>query len=303
MRLPLTGRAVGQTEGGQAPAPVGFGAARRTTHDNRVLLIAAVTVVVLWEVAALIVAQAAARPEHVLPSIPDVIGSFTELSNYWRGGLGVEATQSGGEETFTGAVLALGDNALISGLRLALGMALSLLLGVGLGLLIGYVRWVRRFAFGPLNFLGVLPLLATVPLFAFWFGPTTTAAVLFILFGAGVTILRSTLNAVGNVPSKYVEAAQTMGAGRAQVYRTIIVPAILPELRGGVQIALTFSWSLVLGAELIGLENGLGRMMVLAMRFSEVDRMVIIAAVFVTFAALTVILFNRLADYVTRWAD
>lgn len=283
--------------------PASFGDALRTRQNTLRLIVAAALLVVIWQLAALLVAQSAERPEQILPSVGQVIGSFDELSNYWRGGLGVQATATGGEETFAGALLALGDNALISAFRLLLGMALSLLLGMGLGLLIGYVRAVRRFAFGPLNFLGVLPLLAMVPLFAFWFGPTTRAAVIFIAFGAGILIMRSTLNAVENVPRVYVDSARTMGATPFFIYRTVIVPAILPEVRGGVQIALTFSWSLVLGSELIGLESGLGRIMVLAMRFSEVDRMVIIAGVFVILAATSVLIFNRVADHITRWAD
>lgn len=291
------------TVGVQPQASESFGAALRTVQNNRRLLLAAVGILVAWQVAAMIIAQTAVRPEHVLPYPSQVAGSFNELSNYWKGGLGVKATSEGGEETFQGALLAIGDNALTSALRLALGMSLAILIGGGLGLLIGYLRPIRQFAFGPLNFLGVLPLLATVPLFAFWFGPVTKAAVAFILFGAGVVILRSTLNAVENVPRSYVDSSKTMGASNLFLYRTVIIPSILPELRAGVQIALTFSWSLVLGAELIGLETGLGRMMVLAMRFSEVDRMIIIAGVFVLLAASSVLIFNRIADHFTRWAD
>lgn len=283
--------------------PTRFGAALRTSHKNRPLVIAGVLFVPLWELAAQIVQHYAARPEHVLPSIAYLVGSFRGLSDYWEGGFGVDAPQTGGKQTSTGAVLVLATNSLISCYRLVLGMLLSVGFGVGAGLLIGYVRWIRRFAFGPLNFLGVLPLLAMLPLFAFWFGPTTSAVVLFIFFGAGILILRSTLNAVENVPTLYVQNAQTMGASRGMIYRTVIIPAILPELRGGIAIALTFSWSFVLGAELVGVQDGLGRIMIVAMDTSHVDRMVIIGAVFVLLAAVTVIAFNRFADFVIRWAD
>lgn len=278
-----------------------FGASLRTSHNTSRLVIAAMLFVGLWELAARIISSRARFPDHILPTLEQIVRSFNELSNYWRGGLGVRSTELGGEETFAGAVLALVDNTLITASRLGLGMLLAFILGVGSGLLIGYLRAVRRFAFGPLNFLGVLPLLAMVPLFAFWFGATTQAAVLLIAFGAGITLLRTTLNAVENVPRIYVDVAQTMGAKRAMIYRTVIIPAILPELRGGVTIALTFSWSVALGAELIGIQTGLGRMMVLAMRFSEVDRMVIIAVAFVLLAATTVISFNRISDRLIRW--
>ena len=181
-------------------------------------------------------------------------------------------------------------------------MALALIVGIGTGLLIGFSSFARRLAFGPANLLGMLPVLAMVPLFAFWFGATGRAEVLIIAFGAGITILRSTLNAVHNVPQMFVDTARTKGASRLMIYRTVIMPAIMPELRGGVRIALTFSWSLALGAELIGVQSGLGRMLILAARFSQVDRMILIAAVFVVLAAVTVIVFDRIADRMIQWA-
>lgn len=156
--------------------------------------------------------------------------SFPELSDYWQGGFGARAPQDGGAQTVRGASLALAEGTLVTGLRLLAGMALALIVGGGLGLALGYLQTLRRFAFAPLNFLGVLPLLAMLPLFAYWFGATTKAAILFIGFGAGVTILRATLNAVENVPRIYIDNARTLGASGPRLYRTIIIPAILPEL-------------------------------------------------------------------------
>ncbi len=279
-----------------------FGAGLRTTHNTWKLVIAAVTILLVWEVVAHILEPRLQFPDQVLPSIERTVSAFPELSNYWKGGLGVRSTESGGPQTVEGGALAMLDNAFITGYRLLVGMAIALVVGVGAGLVIGYSAFARKLAFGPVNLLGMLPVLAMVPLFAFWFGATTRAEVLIIAFGAGITILRSTLNAVHNVPQVYVQAAQTMGAGPAMIYRTVIMPAITPELRGGVRIALTFSWSLALGAELIGVQSGLGRMMVQAARFSQVDRMILICGAFVTLAAVTVIAFDRLADRMIRWA-
>jgi ABC-type nitrate/sulfonate/bicarbonate transport system permease component len=280
-----------------------YGAALRTRHDTRWLLAAAVLVLGAWQIAALLVARDAVRPDAILPTIPHTLRAIPQLSDYWPGGLGVQATQDGGRQSFVGGVLALGYGALVTAERLVAGLALAVVLGVGGGLLLGYVPWIRRFAFSPLTLLGALPLIAMLPLFAFWFGATTRGAILFIAFGAGITLLRATLNAVENIPRKYVDNARVLGASRVMVYRTVIVPGILPELRGGMAIALTFSWSMALGAELIGIQQGLGRMMILSLRFSQVDRMILIGAVFVALAAMTVITFNRLADWAVRWEE
>jgi len=145
-------------------------------------------------------------------------------------------------------------------------------------------------------------LLAMVPLFTLWFGPTLKGVVLFIGFAVGLILLVSTINAIENVPVRYQEYAATLGASRLQVYRSVIAPAILPELRSGLFVALGFAWTVSLASEFLGVQTGLGRMMELALRFSQVGRMVVIALIFVLLAIASFRLFERLANRLTRWA-
>jgi len=130
---------------------------------------------------------------------------------------------------------------------------------------------------------------------------TTKAAIVFIAFGCGITVLRSTVNAIDNVPRRYVDMSRTLGATRLQLYRRVVIPAMLPELRGGLTIALTFSWSLALAAELLGVQGGLGAMMSQALEFSAIGRMVIVAATFVVLAAASVVSLSRLTGRLLRW--
>lgn len=274
----------------------------RTRLDRRRLLLAVVGVAGLWEIAAQLVAHSVSRPDQVLPTLGSIAGEFRGLSDYWPGGLGVEATADGGDRTLVGAVLALGHGTLLTAGRLLAGFAIAIVVGGALGLCIGFSSWLRRFALGPIALIAALPLLALVPLFAFWFGATTKAAVLFVALGSGITILRATVNAIDNVPERHLRFARTMGASRLRTYRRVVVPSIIPELRGAVTIALTFSWSLVLSAELLGVQDGLGSMMGRALEFSQVGRMALVAAVFVALAGTTVVLFGRLTDRILRWA-
>jgi sulfonate transport system permease protein len=273
----------------------------RTVTTARSLLLGAVAILALWELAAVLVAQSFTRPDQVLPPLEHVVRDFRGIADYWRGGLGVESVQDGGERTYAGAVLAILSGAWTTSLRVLAGYAIATIAGVAAGLVIGWSPALRRFALGPIALVAALPLLALIPLFAFWFGATTRAAIVFIAFGCGVTILRSTINAIDNVPRRYVDMSRTLGAGRLQLYRRVVVPAILPELRGGMTIALTFSWSLALGAELLGVPDGLGAMMGQALQFSAIGRMVFIAGAFIVLAALSVVAFSRLTGRLVRW--
>lgn len=280
-----------------------YGATLRTRPSTRALLVAAVVLLVAWEIAAQVVAAHASKPESVLPTLGQVLHSFRGLSNYWGGGLGVRAPSEGGKETLAGAFLALFSNGLKTALRLLVGLGLAFTVGVGGGLAIGFFRSVRQFASGPLIVLAQIPTFAILPLFAFWFGATPEAVVYFVVFGAGILMARMTINAVENVPSVYVQSARTLGASRLRVYRTIILPAVLPELRGAVALALTVSWTLTLGGELLGVAGGLGHMLSNAAQFAQLGQMVFIAALTVLLAGTSVVAYTRFSARLTAWAD
>lgn len=270
--------------------------------STRSVLVGVIVAAVVWEALAQVIARTAANPEQVVPSLMHVFGPATrELSNYWQGGLGVTPPERGGEETYLAAVLALIDNGATSVLRVGLGFGLAVLVGVGMGLAVGWSRRLRLVTIGIGDLLRLLPLLAMVPLFALWFGATTQQAVIFIAFAAGVILLVATINAIENVPAHFAEYAATLGASRRQIYRTVIAPAILPELKGTLLVCAAFAWSISLASELLGIQSGLGWMMAQALRFNQTGRMVVIALAFVALAILTIKLVERLAQRATRW--
>ena len=71
----------------------------------------------------------------------------------------------------------------------------------------------------------------------------------------------NTLEAIRNVPPIYQDYARCMGATRRQIYRTVIVPAILPSLNGGIRVILGLSFAIVL-RRVAGTDSGLGWLMI-----------------------------------------
>src|SRR5258708_35498631 len=94
--------------------------------------------------------------------------------------------------------------------RVLLGLSVGVALGVGCGLLVSYSDVARRTIWGPLNFLRMVPLLAAIPLFEFWFGPNATGTTVFVGLGVMVLLVVATLNAVRNVPNHYSQSARTL---------------------------------------------------------------------------------------------
>lgn len=256
-----------------------------------------------WQVASLLVSGTSADGGSVVPGWQDLFGdAFAGLADYWPGGLGVESVAEGGPRTHGTALLALGYHALMTLERLVLGLGLGAIAGTTLGLAVSWSPWTRRLVSMPANLLRTLPLLAMIPLFALWFGISLLGMVLFTAYGTGVLFFAGMVNAVGNVPQRYVDNARTLGASKLQVYRTVILPATFPEMRTTILLSLGLAWSAVAGAEFLGAQTGLGQIIVYSQLYGFVDRMVIVAMVFVLFAVVTYVLFDRLSRRLTAWA-
>lgn len=261
-----------------------------------------VALIALWQLASVLVTGTSADGGSVVPSWPDIGRAYVDLSDYWPGGLGVEAVAEGGEHDVLTATLALGHHSLRTLERLVLGLGLGAIVGTALGLLVSWSPWARRLIALPTDLVRALPLLAMIPLFSLWFGITLKGMVLFTAYGTGVLYFAGTVNAVSNIPQRFIDNARTLGASKLRIYRTVVLPGILPELRTTVLLSLGVAWGAVAGSEFLGAQDGLGQIIVYSQLYGFVDRMVVVALLFVLYAVLSFLLLDRISRRMTRWA-
>jgi sulfonate transport system permease protein len=223
------------------------------------------------------------------------------LADYWQGGFGVKAIAQGGERTVAGALLAILSNSWDTSLRLYSGLALGAVAGIAAGLAVSWSKWSRRIVSLPGQVLRTFPLMALIPMFQLWFGLTFKGMMLFVALGVGVIFFTGTVNAVANIPPIYVDYARTQGASRFQVYRSVILPAMFPELRSSILLGLGMAWTAVVAAEFLGAQTGLGQIIVYSQYFGYVDRMFLVALILLVYAAITYALFERASRRLTEW--
>ena len=261
-----------------------------------------VALIIVWEVAS-VLSKSEVKPGH--PFVPgwEFIAQHTlvGLSDYWPGGLNVDAVADGGPRTFLGSVYAMVYQSVHTLARLCAGFALGAFVGSVVALLVSVSTWARRLLSLPAQIIRPFPLLAIIPLFQLWFGTANMGAVLFIALAVGIIFFTGVLNAVGNVPGIYLQNARVLGAGPVRRYLTVVMPAIFPELQSTIMLALGSAWTAALGAEFIGAQNGLGKILVVAKYFSYIDRMFLIGVVVVVLAALTFALAQRLSKPLIAW--
>lgn len=275
----------------------------RTLTSPVSILIGMLVILAGWQVISTVIAAASPQGDRVMPSLFTVATSgFVGLSDYWTGGFGVPATQTGADQSIVGAVLALLANGAATLLRVVLGLSGAVIVGISLGLLASAVRPVRLSVGGVAEMMRMLPALAMAPLFTLWFGATDLAAVIFVIFGVAFVLLVGTITAIGNLPPHVTEYARTMGLSGSPLWVRVVLPAILPEMRGTIVFGGLVAWTSVLAGEMYGLQSGLGWMLNETLRFSLVDRMVVVAAMFSLLALGTMKLLGAVMSGLTRWA-
>lgn len=146
--------------------------------------------------------------------------------------------------------------------RVSWGFGLAVLVGVPLGLVLG---WFKP-AFIALNpFIQIMrPIspIAWIPVAILWFGVKDTAPVFLIFLASVFPITVSSMAAVQNMQQVYLRAAQNFGLSGIPLFRRVILPAALPQIITGVRIALGVAWLVVVAAEMIAVNSGLGYLII-----------------------------------------
>ena len=185
--------------------------------------------------------------------------------------------------------------------RVLVGFAIGGLLALPFGLAMGASPQAYRYFNPLLQVLRPIPPIAYIPLSILWFGLGNPPAIFLIALGAFFPILINTITGVRAVDSIYLRAAKNLGASNFTIFRRVILPAATPYILSGVRIAIGTAFIVVIVAEMIAVNNGLGFRILEAREYFWSDK--IIAGMF-SIGLIGLLIdtgVNRLNTYLLRW--
>ena len=146
--------------------------------------------------------------------------------------------------------------------RVTCGFSLAVLVGAPFGLFLGWYRPAYQ-TFNPLiQVLRPISPIAWIPLAILWFGVSDAAPIFLIFLASVFPIAVSATAAVQNLQPVYIRAARNFGLRGLPLFRRVILPATLPQILTGVRIALGVAWLVVVAAEMIAVNSGLGYLII-----------------------------------------
>ncbi|MFC7513448.1 ABC transporter permease [Herbaspirillum sp. GCM10030257] len=206
---------------------------RISGHQKKLAFALAVVLILLgWQAAAW------ALPDFLMPGVPTVIARLVQ-----------ELQSANFLQALQGS---LG--------RLGAGYGVALVLGVGFGLFGAVQFFFREVLKSAIIILQSIPSIAWVPLLLIVMGFGSMPIIVVVAIAAFFPAALSVMNATESVQHVHVSAARVMGASRWDMLKRVYLPAVMPELITGAQLAFGNAWRALISAEmLVGFGKGLGR--------------------------------------------
>ena len=167
----------------------------------------------------------------------------------------VEVLVSMGELVVNGMLL---KHTVASLYRVTMGFYLAAILGIPLGIALGMMKTASSLINPLIHFLRPISPLAWIPLAMLWFGIGDPPAIFLIFLSSFFPLVVSTAIAVEGINPTYFYVAANFNFSRLETIHRLVIPAIIPDVVTALRMTVTISWLVVVAAEMIAVQSGLG---------------------------------------------
>ncbi|MEY8840657.1 ABC transporter permease [Cribrihabitans sp. XS_ASV171] len=157
--------------------------------------------------------------------------------------------------------------------RLVVGSLMGVSAGVAIGVMIGLFSYVRAGLVPLVSAIFPIPKIALLPLFVIWFGIDEGSKYALIALGTFTPTVVATFGAVDNVDRTLIRMGQSFGLSWASVTRKIVLPGALPGILSGLRVSLAIGIILLVAAEMLGAEYGIGAYILQAGSLYDLERL------------------------------
>lgn len=185
--------------------------------------------------------------------------------------------------------------------RVVVGFVIAGALGVAAGLAVGTWRTLEDLLDPMIELLRPIPPLAFLPMMVLWFGIGEASKIAFIAYAAFFPVFTTTLEGIRFVDPVLLRAASSLGATRGELFRHVVLPAALPSIITGLRLAFGLSFFVIVAAEFIAADSGLGYLINDARTFFLVSQMLLGAAVIGIIGFAFNVGLRRLEGWLLRW--
>jgi NitT/TauT family transport system permease protein len=138
------------------------------------------------------------------------------------------------------------------------GFLCGIALAIPVGLFMGYSRTINAMLQPVFGFFRPIPPIAFIPLMIIWFGIGELSKILLIFAASFNYTVLSSAAGMRSVPAQLIRAGTNLGLTKRQLFTSVMLPAAMPHIVTGVKTSAAVSWAILVAAELIAAQAGIG---------------------------------------------
>ncbi len=181
------------------------------------------------------------------------------------------------------------------------GFAVGASIGLVLGLLTGTFKQLETLLDTTLQMVRNIPPLALIPLVILWFGIDETAKLFLVSFGVFFPVYLNTFHGIRSVDPHLIEMASNYGLRGWRLYRHVILPGALPSILVRVRFSLGLMWILLIVAETISAQSGIGYLTMNAREFLQTDIVLVGIVLYALLGKMADLFAKALERHFLRW--
>ena len=185
--------------------------------------------------------------------------------------------------------------------RLFIGASMGIAVGVILGTMIGLFSYVRAGLVPLIAAIFPIPKIALLPLFVIWFGIDEMSKYALIAFGTFTPTVVATYGAVDNVDRSLIRMGQSFNLRWWSIIRKIVLPGALPGILSGLRVSIAIAIILLVAAEMLGAEYGVGAYILEAGSLYDLERLFAGVTILSVMGLITSWLIGRIEHYFLSW--
>lgn len=185
--------------------------------------------------------------------------------------------------------------------RVVIGYTAAAVLGIAAGIAMGTSRYAEAVIKPIFEIIRPIPPIAWIPLVILWFGVGELPKYAIIFIGSFTNITLNAYTGAQRVDPTLIGCARMLGTSEKDIFLRVILPASLPQIFAGLQVALSTAWMAVLAAEMIGAQEGCGWLILMGSSTTNIPLvlvgMVVIGVVGLALATLMRVAERRLCSW------
>lgn len=193
------------------------------------------------------------------------------------------------------------SDVIVSFSRCLIGLGCSILVGISVGTAIGMNNYIKQLFMPTINGIRSMPITALIPLIIMAFGMTETATFVVLLLTATIPVLITTIDGISAANKKYYPLIANLELGNFKAITKVLLPASMPSIMSGIDISVNAGFKMLILAELMGTNAGIGFRLMEASHYLEYTKVYYLLFVISVMGITVTSIHNLLKDRVLKW--